>query len=180
MKLIKQHKSYLRTFLRGRIEWAEFETGLHVPFGGYVTKGEFLQILENLIEAYPDVVRYKEEHEWYKNQSAPLDQKIYKIEADTFWGSPRRPMYFQQYIGTDEEWISPERIAMMRSALDRVDARIVYKTMTDILNNPEESAVLRTMAQKWINENKDWIAQHNLDVEVTVPQEVEEIGRAHV
>lgn len=110
VKIKKINKRQNRAFLRWRIKWALLHTGLRMPFGGFITKGEFLKHLENLMEQHPEITRYKEEYDWYKNQPAPLDQKIFKIEADDkYMGTRWRPMFFQEYIGTDEEWVCPER-----------------------------------------------------------------------
>jgi hypothetical protein len=110
VKMKKINKRQNRAFLRWRVKWALLHTGLRMPFGGYITKGEFLKHLETLMEQHPEITRYKEEYDCYKNQPAPLDQNIFKIEADDkYMGTEWRPMFFQEYIGTDEEWVSPER-----------------------------------------------------------------------
>ena len=100
--------------------------------------------------------RYKEEYNWYKNQSAPLDQKIFKIEADDkYMGTRWRPMFFQEYIGTDDEWVSPER----RKAYEdwkTANGQTMEPKVTDevedlVWNNPEAA-----LGQSAFDTADDW------------------------
>lgn len=116
MKQIRKFKQGLREFLRYRTKFAKHEIGLPIPFGKVFTKGEYLALLEQGILNLDDpeaITLRQEELDCYNSQPAPADQPFVRIQADDkMFGSERHPLYFQEYIGTDNEWLHP----MIRNA----------------------------------------------------------------
>ena len=111
MKQIRKFKKGLREFLRYRTKFAMHEIGLPIPFGKVFTKGEYLALLEQGILNLDDpeaITLRQEELDCYNSQPAPADQPFVRIQADDkMFGSERHPLYFQEYIGTDDEWLHP-------------------------------------------------------------------------
>ena len=156
MKQIRKFKKGLREFLRYRTKFAMHEIGLPIPFGKVFTKGEYLALLEQGILNLDDpeaITLRQEELDCYNSQPAPADQPFVRIQADDkMFGSERHPLYFQEYIGTDEEWVSPERhkayedwkatnSAVIEQEDRKSDPNVDYKELFDIIDEKLPEAI---------------------------------------
>lgn len=109
MKPTKKVKRHVKNFLRMRIKWSKYMIGIRFPFDGYVTKGQYLEVIKRFMKLNPCDPDWKKEYDFYKNQSADLDDIYYYFEADDKEYSihPTHPTWsWLEFLGLDHEWFN--------------------------------------------------------------------------